>query len=101
MNRQDTAAPRAPKKVHQVSRDELVAKMRTVEYLQPAGLVMTVCIVQMTSGFVVIGKSLPNDPAKFDADVGRKFAFEDAVRQLWPLEIYAQHEHRKALGEAA
>jgi hypothetical protein len=28
-------------------------------------------------------------PENFNADLGRKFAYEDAVRQLWPLMGYA------------
>ena len=35
--------------------------------------------------FTVIGKSAPASPENFNAELGRKFAYEDAVRQLWPL----------------
>lgn len=54
--------------------------------------VMTICILVMRNGFTVIGKSAPADAENFDADLGRKFAREDAVRQLWPLEGYALRE---------
>lgn len=54
--------------------------------------VMTICILVMRNGFMVIGKSAPADPANFDADLGHKFAREDAIRQLWPLEGYALRE---------
>lgn len=50
--------------------------------------VLTICILTMKNGFMVIGKSAPADAANFNVDVGRKFAFEDAVRQVWPLEGY-------------
>lgn len=50
---------------------------------------MTVCVLVMRNGFIVIGKSAPADPANFDPALGRKFAREDAIRQLWPLEGYA------------
>lgn len=48
----------------------------------------TICAITTRAGFTVIGKTAPADPANFDADVGRKFAYEDALRQLWPLEGY-------------
>ena len=50
---------------------------------------LSICILVMTNGFTVIGKSAPASPANFNADLGRKFAYEDAVRQLWPLMGFA------------
>lgn len=46
---------------------------------------LSLCILVLRNGFVVIGKSAPADPANFDAALGRQFAREDAIRQLWPL----------------
>lgn len=46
---------------------------------------LTICLITMKNGFTVIGKAAPADPANFDAELGRKFAREDAIRQLWPL----------------
>lgn len=54
--------------------------------------VLTVCFLVMGNGFVIIGKSAPAAPANFNAELGRKFAREDAIRQLWPLEGYALRE---------
>jgi hypothetical protein len=56
----------------------------SVEHLKPLGL-LTICIVIMRNGFTVIGKSAPASPENFNADLGRQFSYEDAVRQLWPL----------------
>lgn len=50
---------------------------------------LTVCFVVMNNGFTVIGKSVPASPANFDAQLGRKLAYEDAVRQIWPLMGFA------------
>lgn len=58
--------------------------------------VMTICTLVMQNGFIVIGKSAPADPANFNPDLGRKFAREDAIRQLWPLEGYALREKLSA-----
>lgn len=49
----------------------------------------SLCILVMKNGFVVIGKSAPASPENFNAELGKKFAYEDAVRQLWPLMGYA------------
>lgn len=51
--------------------------------------ILTICILVMQNGFTIIGKSAPADADNFDAELGAKFAYEDAVRQLWPFEGYA------------
>jgi Phage protein (N4 Gp49/phage Sf6 gene 66) family len=53
---------------------------------------VSICTLVMRNGFVVIGKSAPLDPANFNAELGQKFAYEDAVRQLWPLFAFAKLE---------
>lgn len=47
--------------------------------------VLTICLIVMTNGFTIIGKAAPASPANFDAELGKKLAYEDAVRQIWPL----------------
>lgn len=54
--------------------------------------ILSVCVITMENGFTVIGKSAPASPENFNAELGKKFAYEDAVRQLWPLEGYALRE---------
>lgn len=46
---------------------------------------LSICLLVMGNGFTVIGKSPPASPENFNADLGRKLAYEDAIRQLWPL----------------
>lgn len=58
------------------------------EYLRP----LTVCILVLRNGFTVIGKAAPADPTNFNPDLGRKFAREDAIRQIWLLMGYALRE---------
>lgn len=65
----------------------------------PALDMLTICILVTSSGFVVIGKSAPASPENFDEEKGRTFAYEDAVRQLWPLMGFALKE--KLYREAA
>ena len=59
----------------------------------PASLgVLTICLLVTRNGFTLIGKSAPASPDNFDAELGRKLAYEDAVRQLWPFMGYALRE---------
>lgn len=53
---------------------------------------MTLCVLTMSNGFVVVGKSAPASAANYDREKGQTFAYEDAIRQLWPLEGYALRE---------
>jgi hypothetical protein len=39
----------------------------------------------LKNGFTVIGKSAPASAANFNAELGKKLAYEDAIRQVWPL----------------
>lgn len=57
---------------------------------------LSICILVMRNGFVVIGKSAPASPENFNADLGRKLAYEDAIRQLWPLMGYALRDRLAA-----
>jgi hypothetical protein len=58
----------------------------------PALGLLTIHVIVLANGFTVIGKTAPADAANFDADLGRKFAREDAIRQIWPLMGYALRE---------
>lgn len=53
---------------------------------------LTICLLVMRNGFTIIGKSAPASPENFDEEKGRRFAYEDAIKQLWPLEGYALRE---------
>ena len=48
---------------------------------------MTVCLLTLLNGLMFWG-SLRVNPEDFDAEVGRKYAKEDAVNQIWRLEGY-------------
>lgn len=103
----DAAAAAVAKTPNRVSLDDIKAKI-VAEYVFTADhavsgapvhaslKVLTVCIVVMQNGFTVIGKSAPADAANFNAELGAKFAREDAIRQLWPLEGYALRERLAA-----
>jgi len=62
----------------------------------PPLALLSVCILVMKNGFTVIGKSAPASPENFNAELGRKFAYEDAIRQLWPLMGFALRDRLAA-----
>lgn len=53
---------------------------------------LTFCVLVLRNGFTVTGESACASPENFDAEVGRKVARADAVRQVWPLMGYALKE---------
>lgn len=59
--------------------------------------VLTICLIRTKSGFIVIGKSAPAAVENFNAELGAKFAREDAIRQLWPIMGYALREKLRAV----
>ena len=67
----------------------------SIEHLAPLSI-MTICVVVMRNGFVVIGNSAPASPENFNPDLGRKFAYEQCIRQLWPLMGFALRDKLSA-----
>lgn len=53
---------------------------------------LSICLLVTQNGFTVIGKSAPASPENFDREYGKQLAYEDAVKQLWPLMGYALRE---------
>lgn len=73
-----------------VSKADIEAKITKKDFMG-YGL-MTLCILTMRNGFMVVGKSAPASPENFNEALGQQFAYEDAFRQVWPLEGYALRE---------
>jgi len=55
---------------------------------QDALAVMTFCVVVLKNGFTLTGESACADPAKFNAEIGRKIARANALNKAWPLMGY-------------
>lgn len=49
---------------------------------------LTICVITMRNGFEVLGKAKAADPRNHDREIGKRYAFEDAFRQIWALEGY-------------
>lgn len=59
--------------------------------------ILSICIVVMSNGFTVVGKSAPASPENFNAEFGRELAYKDCIRQLWPLMGFALRDRLAAL----
>jgi hypothetical protein len=60
----------------------------------------TICTIAMVNGFTVNGFSACVLASNFDAALGRRYSYENAFEQLWPLEGYllAEELHGEARG---
>ncbi len=53
---------------------------------------LTFCVLVLKNGFTVIGETACVSPENFDANLGRKYARENAIQKIWPLMGYALKE---------
>ena len=77
----------APRVTEQSIKDKII----DVEYITSKSL-LTICIITMSNGFMVNGVSAPASKANFDAEVGKRYAYDNAFKQLWQLEGYLLRE---------
>lgn len=68
--------------------EELKALIEKETYQRVEQTTMTICILHLTSGFTIEGTSGTIDPEGFDAELGKQYAYEDALNKLWKLEGY-------------
>lgn len=52
----------------------------------------TICQLMLENGYTVIGTSACVSAENYNQAIGEKFAFEDAVNAIWPLEGYLLRE---------
>ena len=57
---------------------------------------LTFCVLVTTNGHTITGESHCQDPAKFDAEIGRTEARKDAINKLWPMAVYAARQQAAA-----
>ena len=71
-----------------VTIEGIKAKIKSESYLVLPDGRTTLCMLTLENGYTIKGLSACVDPVEFNLDIGRKIAFEDALRQIWPLEGY-------------
>jgi hypothetical protein len=79
--------PTAPLTLEAFSEDPNLWKTRAA----PLNL-LTFCVLVLRNGFTVTGQSACASPENFNAEIGRRIAREDAIRQMWPLMGYQLKE---------
>ncbi len=89
----------ATKTAPRVTEALITAKIDDVEYLMPEIVndygsddMTTICKIRMRNGFVFIGHSTPASKANFDEEVGKRYAYENAFKQIWTHEGYLLRE---------
>ena len=89
----------ATKTAPRVTEESITAKIANVRYVvvEETG---TLCIITMKNGWMSTGFSAPADKSNFDAEVGRRYAYDNAFKPLWQLEGYLLR-NELAKGEAA
>ena len=96
----DKLAASVAKTENRITLERLKAQIVGVDYWNPpATPYLTVAVLTCLNGFSLVGHSAPADPANFDAAVGQRFAYDDALRQLWALEGYALRNWLTATGQ--
>jgi cell division protein YceG involved in septum cleavage len=76
----------------QVTLDQIYGKIRSESYVVLNDGRTTVCQLTLQNGYTVNGMSACVDAKDFDRDTGRKYAYENAVQAIWPLEGYLLRE---------
>lgn len=66
-------------KKHFVTAEEIESIVAEKHFWQVPGTTMTVCCIKLVNGFTVLGQAACFDPAVFDAKLGEKHAYEDAL----------------------
>jgi hypothetical protein len=77
----------ATKTAPRVTKESIEERIERVSYTVMDDI-MTVCVITMRNGFKALGSAVPADPRNYDADVGKRYAFEDAFKGLWRVEGY-------------
>lgn len=70
---------------NRVTIEDIESEIADEFYHRFDGTTVTVCLLILKNGFTVIGKSACCDVKNFDEKLGREYAREDAVNQMWTL----------------
>lgn len=73
---------------NKVNITDMLARVKSTQYFLMYDNKTTFCALEMVNGYTVWGKSACVDPKEYNQALGEKYAYEDAIRNLWPLEGY-------------
>lgn len=69
-----------------ITPDYIASLIADETYTRPGNGTLTVCVLTVQGGGTVVGHENVIDPATFDAALGRQYAREAAIKELWKLE---------------
>jgi len=80
----------ATKTAPKVTEERIKYRIAKVEYSYHKQT--TICFITMLNGFVFTGTSTPASPENYDAQVGNRYAYDNAFKQIWAYEGYLLRE---------
>lgn len=76
--------------IAKITPESIAVKIGSVRYNHDN--MITFCIIEMLSGFVVTGQSACANSADYDSSKGEKMAYRDAFAKLFLMEQYARRD---------
>lgn len=73
-----------------ITLEYMKTRVANVEYIERG--VLNIALMQLDNGFWLVGKSAPVDHNNYNAEYGRQLAYDDALRQAWPLLAFSHLE---------
>lgn len=86
-----------------ITLEYIQSRIRQTEFINPDfAPTLTICVITLDNGFFAMGMSAPAAYQNFDPQLGRKYAQENAVRDLWGKFGFALSEkiHASKVGQA-
>lgn len=74
--------------VNKLTKENIIATITKIEYIQPKDTTLTICILTLQNGFTVTGESACVDICNFNKEIGEEIAYENAFEKIWVLEGY-------------
>lgn len=74
-----------------LTKEQLDAEIKQVDYAT-FGATGTHCAITLHNGYVVTGESECIDPVQFNAEIGKKIAYEQAFEKLWMILGYGEKQ---------
>ena len=80
--------------MNKITIESLLVKIHDVRYILLDDGRTTLCQLTLENGYTVLGTYSVVDKSEFNLDRSQQIAFNDATRQIWPLEGYLLAEKK-------
>lgn len=82
-----------------VTEEYLKSRIKNVNYVHVPDTTTVMCTIHLVNGYTITATESCVDPANFDYEKGKQYAYENAFNKLWPLEGYLLKEELHKRGE--